>query len=99
KEILKEKGVPVPLGKGFSAEATDEEIIEYSKTIDYPIVFKPTNASQGDGVVTNIQDDESFMKALEYVRYDVGYKEVIVEQNVEGEEYRFNGVDDNVVAI
>ena len=54
KEILLEKGVPVPLGKGFPPEATDEEIIEYSKTIDYPIVFKPTNASQGDGVVTNI---------------------------------------------
>ncbi len=99
KEILKEKGVPVPLGKGFSAEATDEEIIEYSKTIDYPIVFKPTNASQGDGVVTNIQDDESFMKALEYVRYDLGYKEVIVEQHVEGEEYRFYVVDGKVVAI
>ncbi|WP_052254693.1 acylphosphatase [Salinicoccus sp. YB14-2] len=99
KEILLEKGVPVPLGKGFPPEATDEEIIEYSKTIDYPIVFKPTNASQGDGVVTNIQDDEGFLKALKYVRHDLGYKEVIVEQHVEGEEYRVYVVDDKVVAI
>lgn len=99
KEILKEKGVPVPLGKGFPPETTDEEIIEYSKTIDYPIVFKPTNASQGDGVVTNIQDDEGFMKALKYVRHDLGYEEVIVEQHVEGEEYRVYVVDDKVVAI
>ncbi len=99
KEVLKERGVPVPLGKGFPAEATDEEIIEYSKTIDYPIVFKPTNASQGDGVVTNIQDDQGFLKALEYVRHDLGYGEVIVEQHVEGEEYRVYVVDDKVVAI
>lgn len=99
KEILKEKGVPVPLGKGFPSEATDEEIIEYAKTIDYPLVLKPTNASQGDGVVTNIQDRTGFLKALNYIRYDLEYDEVIVEQHVEGEEYRVYVVDDEVVAI
>src|SRR5690625_6348540 len=30
KKILEEKGVPVPKGKGFSSEATDEEIINYA---------------------------------------------------------------------
>src|SRR5690625_2366531 len=99
KEILLEKGVPVPLGKGFPAEATDEEIIEYAKTLDYPLVLKPTNASQGDGVVTNIRDKAGFLKAMEYIRYDLGYKEVIVEQHVNGEEYRVYVVDDKVVAV
>ena len=97
KEVLLEKGVPVPLGKGFSEDATDEEIIEYSKTLNYPLVLKPTNASLGNGVVTNIQDDEGFLKALKYVRQDLGYGEVIVEQFIKGQEYRVYVIEDQVI--
>src|SRR5690625_3065172 len=46
KEILAKANVPVPQGKGFDADATDEEIIEFSRTLNYPIVCKPTDASQ-----------------------------------------------------
>src|SRR5699024_8142439 len=98
KNTLAEYGVPVPKGKGFPEETTDEELIEFSKTIDFPIVFKPTNASLGDGVVTNINSNEEFLNALKYVRHDLGYGEVIVEQHVYGPEYRLYVVDDKVVA-
>ena len=98
KEILEKINVPVPKGKGFSAEATDEEIISYSKTIDFPLVFKPTDASLGMGVVTNINSHEEFLKALQYVRHDLGYGEVIVEQHVEGKEFRVYVIDDKVIA-
>lgn len=98
KDRLAEEGVPVPQGKGFSEEATDEEIIEYSKTIEFPIVFKPTNASLGDGVVTNINSNEEFLDAVQYVRHDLGYGEVIVEQHVHGPEYRLYVIEDKVIA-
>lgn len=98
KDVLMNANVPVPHGKGFPEEATDEEIIAYSKTIDYPLVFKPTNASLGDGVVTNISNHEEFLQALHYVRYELGYGEVIVEQYVKGPEYRVYVVEDEVVA-
>ncbi|MFG6119278.1 acylphosphatase [Thalassobacillus sp. B23F22_16] len=98
KVVLDKAGVPVPKGKGFDPEATDEEIITYSKTIDYPLVLKPTNASLGNGVVTNINSDEEFLKAMHYVRHELGYDEVIVEQHVEGEEYRVYVVGDKVIA-
>lgn len=98
KEILAKANVPVPLGKGFPEDASDEEIIAFSKTIDFPIVFKPTNASLGDGVVTNIQTNEEFLQALNYVRHDLGYGEVIVEQHVAGKEYRVYVVEDKVIA-
>ncbi|GGC85434.1 hypothetical protein GCM10007216_15190 [Thalassobacillus devorans] len=98
KVVLDKAGVPVPKGKGFDPEATDEEIIAYSKTIDYPLVLKPTNASLGNGVVTNINNDEEFLKAMQYVRHELGYDEVIVEQHVEGEEYRVYVVGDEVIA-
>src|SRR5690625_3964845 len=98
KEILDKQGVPVPKGKGFLAEATDEEIIAFSKTIDFPIICKPTDASLGAGVVTNIMSDEEFVKALNYVRHELEYDEVIVEQHVAGKEYRVYVVEDKVVA-
>lgn len=98
KKMLDEAGVPVPQGKGFDEEATDEEIIEYSKTLDYPIVLKPTDASLGAGVVTNINSDEEFLKALHYVRHELEYPEVVVEQHVNGKEYRVYVVEDQVIA-
>lgn len=98
KIVLENAGVPVPKGKGFDPEATNEEIIEFSKSLDYPLVLKPTNASLGNGVVTNINSDEEFLKAIHYVRHELDYSEVIVEQHVEGKEYRLYVVDDHVVA-
>ena len=98
KNILAEQGVPVPKGKGFSESTTDEELIEYSKTIEFPIVFKPTNASLGDGVVTNINSQQELLEAIKYVRHDLGYGEVILEQHVHGPEYRLYVVDGKVVA-
>ncbi|MBC5635697.1 acylphosphatase [Ornithinibacillus sp. BX22] len=95
---LEKAGVPVPKGKGFNEDAQDEEIISYSKTIPYPLVIKPTNASLGNGVVTNIRSEKEFRKALTYIREELGYPEVIVEQHVEGKEYRVYVVDDKVIA-
>lgn len=97
KEVLAKANVPVPQGKGFSEDATDEELIEYSKTLDYPLVFKPTDASLGDGVVTNIKNHEEFLDALHYVRHELGYKEVVIEQHVKGPEYRLYVIDDQVI--
>lgn len=99
KIVLENAGVPVPKGKGFAPDATNEEIINYSKSLGYPLVLKPTNASLGNGVVTNIRTDEQFLKALHYVRHELDYDEVIVEQYVKGKEYRFYVVDDKVVAV
>lgn len=95
---LEKAGVAVPLGKGFSEEATDEKILEYGKSLQYPLVLKPTNASLGNGVVTNIQDDIAFLKAINYVRNELGYPDVVVEQHVKGKEYRVYVVDGKVVA-
>src|SRR5699024_10581634 len=99
KILLEKAGVPVPKGKGFDPEATNQEIIDYSKELGYPLVLKPTNASLGNGVVTNIRNDEDLMKALHYVRHELDYPEIIVEQYVVGKEYRVYVVGDKVIAV
>ncbi|WP_010531634.1 acylphosphatase [Lentibacillus jeotgali] len=97
KEWLNKAGVPVPQGKGFEEEATDNEIIDYAKTLGFPLVLKPTNASLGNGVRTNLQNEQEFIKAVEYVRDELGYGEVVVEQYVEGKEYRVYVVDGKAI--
>lgn len=98
KAALAKAGVPVPHGRGFTEESTDEEVIRYAQSIEYPLVLKPTNASLGDGVVTNINSDAGFQKALNYVRHELGYQELVVEQHVAGKEYRIYVVGDKVIA-
>lgn len=98
KEWLKKAGVPVPLGTGFEEDATDEEIYNYSLKLGFPLVLKPTNASLGNGVVTNIKNEQELRKAIEYVRHTLEYGEVIVEQYIKGEEYRVYVIEDQVIA-
>src|SRR5690625_818173 len=98
KVLLEKNGVPVPKGRGFDAEATDEEIINFSKKLGFPLVLKPTDGSLGLGVVTNIQNVKEFKEALLYVRQELEYPEVIVEQYIVGEEYRVYVIEDKVIA-
>ncbi|MEF3330099.1 acylphosphatase [Oceanobacillus oncorhynchi] len=98
KIYLGNAGVPVPKGKGFEAEATNEEIIEFADTVGFPLVLKPTNASLGNGVVTNIKNREQLIKAIHYVRRELEYEEVVLEQYVSGKEYRVYVVGDEVIA-
>lgn len=99
KVLLEKKGVPVPKGKGFKAKATDEEILNYADKLGYPLVLKPTDGSLGWGVITNIQSLEELSENLIYVRQELGYDKVIIEQYVVGAEYRFYVVEDQVVAV
>ncbi|MED3655571.1 acylphosphatase [Heyndrickxia sporothermodurans] len=98
KQYLERAGVPVPKGKGFPPDTLDSEIIDYAGKLGYPLVIKPKDASLGNGVVTNIKKDEELVKALIYVRQELGYDEIIVEQYVTGKEYRVYVVGDQVVA-
>lgn len=99
KEYLKRYGVAIPEGGKYSSEHTDEYIIEKTNEQGYPVVLKPTDASLGNGVVTNIRSDEQLKKALGYVRGKLGYQNLIVERYVTGEEYRVYVVDDEVIAV
>lgn len=98
KTILEEAGVPVPKGKGFEIDATDEEIFNYGLTIGFPLVVKPTDGSLGWGVVTNIENEQELREAIIYVREELEYDQVIVEQYVVGPEYRVYVIEDQVIA-
>ncbi len=94
---LRKHNVSVPHGKTFSEAACDEEITAYAMEKGFPLVLKPTNASGGKGVIVNIRDEETFRRAVAYVRQELNLKHVIVEQFVEGEECRVMVLDGEVL--
>ncbi|QQK78490.1 ATP-grasp domain-containing protein [Salicibibacter cibi] len=87
-EWLSKAGVPVPMGKKFTEKAQEDEIIEYAKTTGFPLVLKPTNGSGGNGVIVNIQSVKTLREALFYVREELKFKEIIIEQFITGDEVR-----------
>lgn len=99
KEALNRAGVSNPEGKLFEAEITNEEILNYSNEISYPVVVKPPVGFAGKGVIANIQDDDEMMSALKYVREKLNYKKVIVEKHFDGEDHRFYVVGDKVIGV
>lgn len=96
-EYLLKSNVPIPEGKSFEGEVEDGEIIEYANQLGFPLVLKPTDGSSGRGVITNIENIDEFVNALNHVREELNFKSVIVERFIIGEDYRIYVVEDKVI--
>lgn len=99
KKYLYQSNVPTPIGKRFNKNETDESILMYSESKGYPLVLKPVSGRAGQGVIANIKNKDEMAEAIGYVRGQLGYKSVIVEEYIKGDDYRVFVVDDEVVAI
>ena len=97
-DTLAQKNVPVPKGKKFNENHSDQELIDYAKEINFPVVLKPTDGRAGKGVYANIQTEEELINALKNVRVKMGYKEVILQQHVYGNEIRVFVFKDKVIS-
>ncbi|WP_017187689.1 acylphosphatase [Alkalibacillus haloalkaliphilus] len=97
KSYLLKENVPAPYGKGFTADTKDEAIINYAESIGYPLVIKPIDGLSGRGVMVNLKNKGELEKALKHVRYQLNYKEVVVEKFVTGEDSRVYVIGDKVV--
>lgn len=94
KSYLSKANIPVPKGKKFSEITSDSSIIEYAETIGYPVVLKPTSEAGGRGVFSNVQSKIELKKVISYVRHNLKYKSVLLEEYIPGKDYRvfvFNG--------
>nr|WP_175476159.1 acylphosphatase [Evansella caseinilytica] len=99
KEYLLKANVSVPEGKSFGSSSSNEEIVEYFKTLNYPVVLKPTDAGGGKGVITNITNIVELEEALNLVRTELQYKDVILEKYIQGEDHRIYVIGDNVIGV
>ncbi|HWR60674.1 MAG TPA: cyanophycin synthetase [Clostridia bacterium] len=93
KGLLHEYGIPVPAGKVVNSE---QEALEYSERLGYPVVVKPNYGSHGKGVSINLKSPQ---EVLEAYRIAAEYEDTImVEKFIKGTYYRVLVVGDKVVA-
>jgi cyanophycin synthetase len=84
KRLLQDHGVPVPRGH---VARDEEDAVEIAEKLGWPVVVKPLDASHGRGVLTNIRGEQELR--LAYADARKHREDVIVEQFLEGSDFRF----------
>lgn len=99
KQVFEEKGVPHAEGTSFAPDTPVEDMVEYARKITYPVVIKPNDAYGGKGVITDIQNDQQLLSALEALKPDMGNStQIILEKCYTGNDYRVYVIEDQVIA-
>jgi cyanophycin synthetase len=94
KKVLEVSGLPVPKGILVYSE---KELKERIREVKFPLVIKPLDGNHGRGVTTGIKDLEKALHALELAQKIS--RAVIVEEFIEGDDYRFLVVNYKLVAV
>jgi cyanophycin synthetase len=93
KSYLKRSGIPVPNGQMVS---TQEEAVSVFNEIGAPVVVKPDVGNHGNGSTVNITDLDQLKKAFQAAQ--AYHRDVIVEEYVEGGDYRLLVIDGKYIA-
>lgn len=96
KEVLEKANVPVPKGREFTVDHTEDDVINYAISLGFPVVLKPVNGSFGRGVASNIKNTEELKIALKYLLDELNENEIILEKHINGNDYRLYVVGDKV---
>ncbi len=97
KHILSENGINVP--RGITITAVDEALEHFDSLKNKNIVVKPKSTNFGKGVIIlkPLDLSESLKNAVAYaLQYD---NEVMIEEFIEGKEYRFLVIGHKVAAV
>jgi cyanophycin synthetase len=98
KKYLAKNNIPVPKGKQFDDSIPDEDILRYAESLGFPLVLKPTNGYQGLGVYSNIKNLKSLKESIDYVRHKLKFRDVILEERIEGDDFRISVIGGKVIA-
>jgi D-alanine-D-alanine ligase-like ATP-grasp enzyme/acylphosphatase len=96
KRYMEDAGIKVPRGKVFSTKADDKEVLDYAKTISFPVVVKPLDENAGKGVFADINSEDYLLEIIDYLRKEMNYTHVVIEEFIPGDEYRILTIDGKV---
>lgn len=94
KDMLEEAGIPVPCGALVDSV---EEAINTACCLHKPVVIKPCNGSKGQGVTLRLERQEEIAQAFLLAKKISD--QVLVEEYVEGRQYRVLVVNNKVAAV
>ena len=97
KQILAQNKLNVPKGQVFQNIQEAQKM--FSQWLGKSIVIKPksTNFGKGITILEQLKDEEPFNEALEYA-FSMD-NEIIIEEFIEGEEYRFLVIDHQIIGV
>lgn len=98
KDYLMKKGITTPKGKSFDNDSSASDIYEYINVLGTPAVIKPSKGSLGNGVFTDVNTMDDVIYAVNYIRENLGYEEILVEKFIHGVDVRVYVVNGSVVA-
>ena len=93
RRLLGEVGLPVPR---FERVYRGRHAVEAARRIGYPVVVKPNNGSMGEGVTVGVKNRREVREA--YRRAREHDRSILVEEFVEGNDYRMLVIDGGLVA-
>ena len=98
--LLEAKGIPAPITRVLSATDKPEQVFDMLDEFE-KLVVKPAAMDHGDGVSIGVTTKKGLTKAIEFARSTSNQADadVLVQQQVGGEEYRFLVVDGKVAAV
>lgn len=96
KEILRKAGINTP--KGFLVGKWEDVLrLLQDRELSFPLVAKPNTEALGKGVVADIKDENELKTA--FTRLASEFEEILVEQFIEGDDYRFMVFQCEVLAV
>lgn len=97
KKVMESCGIPMPKSWLVKTPSGAQKLILEKKL--YPCVLKPTKGAHGHKVYVNINSFEEFSSLLPFVFTKPSHNNVLIEEYVEGKDYRLLVVDDKVCAV
>lgn len=99
REVLQDAGVPVPQGAAFQAGQI-EEAVQFAASLPVPVVVKPRAGVHGLGVSTDLRTESEVRTAIATLNTTkFRGKSFVVEEFVQGDDYRLLVVGDRVVSV
>lgn len=96
---LRQAQVPVPKSRLFQTSKTrfEEVLAVAEREYRWPVVIKPVHGSRGDGVFANITSAQELRDLYEHLTTDLRADWVLVEEHMQGDDYRVYVVGEEVV--
>ncbi|MCB2076964.1 MAG: hypothetical protein KDE55_04610 [Novosphingobium sp.] len=93
-DILRLGGLPAP--RHILVSSADDAVTAANR-LGYPVVVKPIDMSQGDGVYANLKDEKSVR--LSFIEASAVSTKLIVEKHFHGKDYRLTVLNGKVYKI
>lgn len=94
KHLLTEAGVPTPRGR---LAVSEDDAVTAQNELETSVVVKPRYGAMGRGVTVNVEKPKDVRAA--YRRAQISNDNVIVEEFIDGAEYRGHGTPKECVAV